>query len=80
MQVQANWENQLLDLAGHIPHPQTRPFFSYWAGDASLRTAYKQAESVTAEHSKSFYFASESPARGETFRRSCPLCLLPNRG
>ena len=58
MQVQANWENQLLALAGNIPHPQTRPFFSYWAGDASLRQAYKQAEKITAQHSKSFYFAS----------------------
>jgi phytoene synthase len=58
MQAQANWENQLLALAGNIPHPHTRPFFSYWAGDASLRTAYKQAEKITAEHSKSFYFAS----------------------
>jgi phytoene synthase len=58
MQVQANWENQLLALAGNIPHPQTRPFFSYWAGDASLRKAYKQAEKITSQHSKSFYFAS----------------------
>ena len=58
MQVQANWENQLLALAGNIPHPHTRPFFSYWAGDASLRKAYKQAEKITAQHSKSFYFAS----------------------
>jgi 15-cis-phytoene synthase len=58
MQVQANWENQLLALAGNIPHPQTRPLFSYWAGDASLRKAYKQAEKITSEHSKSFYFAS----------------------
>ena len=58
MQVQANWENQLLDLAGHIPHPQSRPFFSYWAGDAALQKAYKYAEAVTAEHSKSFHFAS----------------------
>jgi phytoene synthase len=58
MQVQANWENQLLALAGNIPHPQTRPFFSYWAGDASLRKAYKQAEKVTARHSRSFYYAS----------------------
>jgi phytoene synthase len=58
MQVQANWENQLLALAGNIPHPHTRPFFSYWAGDASLRKAYKEAEKITAEHSKSFYFAS----------------------
>jgi 15-cis-phytoene synthase len=58
MQVQANWENQLLALAGNIPHPQKRPFFSYWAGDASLRMAYKQAEKITADHSKSFHFAS----------------------
>jgi phytoene synthase len=58
MEAQANWENQLLALAGNIPHPQTRPFFSYWAGDASLRYAYKQAEKITAEHSKSFHFAS----------------------
>lgn len=59
MQAQANWEHQLLALAGNIPHPQTRPFFSYWAGDASLRKAYRQAEKITAQHSKSFYFASE---------------------
>ena len=58
MQVQANWENQLLALAGNIPHPHTRPFFSYWAGDASLRKAYKEAEKITSEHSKSFHFAS----------------------
>ena len=58
MQVHANWENQLLALAGNIPHPSTRPFFSYWAGDATLRTAYKRAEQITSEHSKSFYFAS----------------------
>jgi phytoene synthase len=58
MQVQANWENQLLALAGNVPHPHTRPFFSYWAGDVSLRNAYKQAEKITAWHSKSFYFAS----------------------
>jgi phytoene synthase len=58
MQVQANWENQLLALAGHVSDPATRPFFSYWAGDASLRKAYRQAEKITAEHSKSFYVAS----------------------
>ncbi|HEX6035812.1 MAG TPA: phytoene/squalene synthase family protein [Anaerolineales bacterium] len=58
MQVQANWENQLLALAGNIPHPQSRPFFSYWAGDAALRKAYRQAEKITSQHSKSFYFAS----------------------
>lgn len=58
MQAQANWENQLLALAGNIPHPHKRPFFSYWAGDASLRAAYRHAERITAEHSKSFYLAS----------------------
>jgi 15-cis-phytoene synthase len=58
MQVQANWENQLLALAGQIPHPSTRPFFSYWAGDAALQKAYRRAEKITSEHSKSFYFAS----------------------
>jgi len=58
MQAQANWENQLLALAGNIPHPQTRPFFSYWAGDAALRKAYKQTERITSRHSKSFYVSS----------------------
>lgn len=58
MQVQANWENQLLALAGQIHHPAARPFFSYWAGDASLQKAYKEAEVITAAHSKSFHFAS----------------------
>jgi phytoene synthase len=58
MQVQANWENQLLAMAGNAQHPHTRPFFSYWAGDAALQKAYKQAEKITAEHSKSFHFAS----------------------
>jgi len=58
MQAQANWENQLLDLAGHIQHPSPSPFFSYWAGDASLNKAYQQATAVTSAHSKSFYFAS----------------------
>ncbi len=58
MQAQANWESQLLALAGHVPHPSTHPFFSYWAGDATLRSAYKQADVITAAHSKSFHFAS----------------------
>jgi 15-cis-phytoene synthase len=58
MQAQANWENQLLDLAGHNQYSLPSPFFSYWAGDASLRTAYRQAAVITAEHSKSFHFAS----------------------
>jgi phytoene synthase len=58
MQAHANWENQLIALAGNLPHPSTRPFFSYWAGDVALQKAYKHAEVVTAEHSKSFHFAS----------------------
>ena len=58
MQAHANWEHHLLSLAGHIPHPSKRPFFSYWAGDASLQKAYKQTEIITAAHSKSFYLAS----------------------
>ena len=56
--MQAQWEHQLISLAGQVPHPSTKPFFSYWAGDASLRIAYKQVDAITAQHSKSFYFAS----------------------
>jgi phytoene synthase len=59
MQMHARWENQLLALAGNVPHPSTRPFFSYWAGDVSLRTAYAHAREITREHSKSFYLASQ---------------------
>ena len=59
MEMQARWENQLLALAGNVPHPSTRPFFSYWAGDASLGKAYARAEEITREHSKSFYMASQ---------------------
>jgi phytoene synthase len=58
MQARANWENQLLDLAGHIQHPPTSPFFSYWAGDEALQAAYQRASVITAKHSKSFHFAS----------------------
>jgi 15-cis-phytoene synthase len=58
MQVNANWENQLIALAGHIPHLSNRTLFSYWAGDASLQNAYRQAERITAAHSKSFFLAS----------------------
>ncbi len=59
MEMQARWENQLLALAGNVPHPSTRPLFSYWAGDAALRRAYRHAEDLTREHSKSFYLASQ---------------------
>ncbi len=56
--MQAQWEHQLLTLAGNVPHPSTQPFFSYWADDNSLRIAYKKAEEVSAKHSKSFHLAS----------------------
>ena len=58
MQVHANWETQLLDLAGHAPQPSARPFFSHWAGDAKLQIAYKKAAQITKFHSKSFFAAS----------------------
>ncbi len=58
MQAQANWESQLLALAGTLPHPATKPFFSYWAGDASLHKAYRRAGQITKAHSKSFHVAS----------------------
>ena len=58
MHAQANWENQLIALAGHFPHTSAHPFFSYWAGDAQLQAAYKKAAKITSEHSKSFYLAS----------------------
>jgi phytoene synthase len=58
MQAQANWESQLLALAGQVPHPSSHPFFSYWAGDAELQKAYQRAAEITKAHSKSFYAAS----------------------
>jgi phytoene synthase len=56
--MQANWEHRLLDLAGDIPHPSTRPLFSYWAGDAALEKAYDSCTRITRHHSKSFHMAS----------------------
>jgi len=56
--MHAHWERNLLNLAGNIPHPSTRPIFSYWAGDAALEEAYAMCGQVAAEHSKSFYMAS----------------------
>jgi 15-cis-phytoene synthase len=56
--MQAHWEHTLLDLAGDLPHPSTRPVFSYWAGDAKLESAYTVCDRITAENSKSFYMAS----------------------
>ncbi|MFZ5820366.1 MAG: phytoene/squalene synthase family protein [Chloroflexota bacterium] len=58
MHMQVSWENQLLALAGKVPHPSTRPLFSYWAGDAALKQAYAACNQITAQHSKSFYLAS----------------------
>ncbi len=58
MRLQANWENHLLSLAGRLPHPSSRPLFSYWAGDAALESAYAACDKITASHSKSFYLAS----------------------
>ena len=57
--MQAQWEHHLLSLAGPVQRPTAPPFFSYWAGDANLRIAYKQAEGITSRHSKSFFFASQ---------------------
>lgn len=56
--MQANWEHRLLDLAGDIPHPSTRPLFSYWASDAALEKAYDTCTRITRQHSKSFHMAS----------------------
>lgn len=56
--MQANWEHRLLDLAGDIPHPSTKPLFSYWAGDAALQRSYAACARVTRQHSKSFHMAS----------------------
>jgi len=56
--MQAQWERQLINLAGVESHPTTRPFFSYWAGDVELQSAYRHAGTITREHSKSFYLAS----------------------
>jgi 15-cis-phytoene synthase len=56
--MQANWEHRLLDLAGDIPHPSTKPLFSYWAGDAALQRAYSACDRITRQNSKSFHMAS----------------------
>lgn len=56
--MQAHWERKLLDLAGNLPHPSTRPVFSYWAGDAAMQAAYRLCDKITAHYSKSFYMAS----------------------
>ena len=58
MEMQASWESQLMSLAGKVPHPSTRPHYSYWAGDAALKRAYGRCAEITREHSKSFSFAS----------------------
>jgi phytoene synthase len=56
--LQTRWEHRLMNMAGQINHPVTRPVFSYWAGDAALEKAYELCGRVAAHHSKSFYMAS----------------------
>lgn len=56
--LQAHWEHRLINLAGKVTHPSTRPVYSYWAGDASLEKAYEVCGRIAAQHSKSFYMAS----------------------
>jgi phytoene synthase len=58
MEMQASWESILLALAGDMPHPSTRPLFSYWAGDAGLQKSYRVCRQITSQNSKSFYLAS----------------------
>lgn len=55
MQTTTQWENRLLDLAGHIQLPHAQPVF---LGSTSLKDAYQKAEKITAKYSKSFHFAS----------------------
>jgi phytoene synthase len=59
MEMQASWERHLLNLAGKVTHPATRPHYSYWAGDAALHRAYIQCDNITKQHSKSFFWASQ---------------------
>jgi phytoene synthase len=58
--MQAQWETQLIKLAGDVQRPahKPQPIFSYWAGDASLSSAYKTCDAITAAHSRSFFMAS----------------------
>ena len=56
--LQAHWEHRLINMAGKVTQPSTRPVFSYWAGDASLEKAYHLCGRIAAHHSKSFYMAS----------------------
>jgi len=57
--MQAQWEHQLIAMAGTAPQPASaRPLFSYWAGDAALQKAYNMCSRITSEHSKSFHFAT----------------------
>ena len=57
--MHTQWEHQLIAMAGAAPQPSSaRPLFSYWAGDATLQKAYNACASITAEHSRSFHFAT----------------------
>ena len=56
--MQAHWEHRLIALAGQPAAPAQVPFFSYWAGDATLQRAYDLCGRITSRHSKSFHLAS----------------------
>ena len=56
--MQAHWEHRLIALAGQPAVPAQVPFFSYWAGDATLQRAYDLCGRITSRHSKSFHLAS----------------------
>ena len=80
MQAQANWENQLLALAGNL---HTRPRVpSSPIGQAMPRfsKAYKQAEKITAAAQQILSLCIRLAARRETLRCPRPVCLLPNCG
>lgn len=56
--LETHWEHRLIDMAGQIAHPSTRPVYSYWAGDAAIEKAYELCARIAAHHSKSFSMAS----------------------
>lgn len=52
------WENQLLSLAGEAWHMGTAVSSTPIADDHLLKEAYASCETITADHSRSFYIAS----------------------
>lgn len=56
--MRTHWEHNLIHLAGTDAYHSKRPFFSYWAGDASLRKAYRHAARKTVSHSVLFFLVS----------------------